>query len=527
MSTHDPTSRAFVLGLDGVPWEFIRDNATPETLPNFARLFEEGATGPLESTTPATTPLAWPSIATGVRPGKHGIYGFQKLTRDYGQEMYTSDDLRQSPLWEILSPAVVGNVPMTYPAVLFDGKMITGMTTPELDERSTHPPELRAELFDRVPDYQVGLDWSDYTDTPDELLADLSEMVDRRREAMRLLMDGGPWRLFFFVYTAPDRLQHLIWDEQTLLEHYRTLDEILGEAMEYAAENNATLYLVSDHGFGPVSKYVAVNRVLEEQGLLVRAESKSASSGGLGLVPDRETVERMVAALGIDTDDIRSVLPEVLYQKITSTLSGQSLLYDTDFSRTRAFVFGPGNVYVNDTERFANGCVDPENRGEVKAAVRRAFEGIEDPESGASPLKVHDGPEVFSTDEAAPDLIVDKVNGYECKTGLRDRVFHDPGEKKAGNHRSTGLFAAWGSPIEPGSTVENATVYDIAPTLLHAMGEPVPAETDGRLLVEILDDAVSDREPERVSYAVGANGSDREEDYSAVYERLKGLGYME
>ncbi|WP_418280456.1 alkaline phosphatase family protein [Halorubrum sp. DTA98] len=526
MSTDDITSRAFVLGLDGVPWEFIRDRADPDTLPNFARLFEEGATGPLESTTPATTPLAWPSIATGVRPGTHGIYGFQKLIGEYRQEMYTSGDLRQSPLWEILSPALVGNVPMTYPATPFDGKMITGMTTPELDERSTHPPELREALLDRVPDYRIGLDWNDYTDSPDELVADLSEMVECRREAMRLLMDAGPWRLFFFVYTAPDRLQHLIWDDQTLIEHYRQLDEILGEVMEYVAENDATLYVVSDHGFGPISKFVSVNRALEEGGLLVRAEGESASDG-LGLVPNRTTVERLIEAIGIDADDIRSIVPEVLYRKMTSRLSGESLLYDTDFSRTQAFVFGPGNVYVNDTERFEGGCVEPENRDEITAAVRSVLEGLEDPETGVSPVTVHDGDELFPTDEAAPDLVVDKVNGYECKTGLDDRVFRDPGKNKAGNHRSTGLFAAWGEPIEAGSTVEDATVYDVAPTLLHAMGEPIPAETDGRVLVEVLEDAVSDREPARRSYAVDAIGSDGDEDYSDVYERLQGLGYME
>lgn len=525
MPTHDATPRAFVLGLDGVPWEFIRDNADPETLPNFARLFEEGGTGPLESTTPATTPLAWPSIATGVGPGKHGIYGFQKLTAQYRQEMYTSADLRQSPLWEFVSPAMVGNVPMTYPASPFDGKMITGMMTPGLDERSTHPPELREELLNRVPDYRVGLDWSDYTDAHDELVADISEMVDHRREAMRLLMDTDQWRLFFFVYTAPDRLQHLIWDERTMLELYRKLDGILGEVMEYVDENDATLYVVSDHGFGPISKYVSVNRALEEAGLLVRDESESSAAGGL--MPNRESVERIIERFGIDADDIRSIVPDVVFQEMTSRLSGQTLLYDTDFSKTQAFVFGPGNVYVNDTERFEEGCVDPENRDEVKAAVRRVFEGLEDPDTGVTPVTVHDGADLFPTDEFGPDLIVDKVDGYECKTGLNESVFHDPGESKNGNHRTTGMFAAWGSPIEAGSTVEDATVYDVAPTLLHAMGEPIPAETDGRLLVELLEDAVSDREPERVSYAIDPSESDQVAGYSEVYERLEGLGYME
>jgi hypothetical protein len=38
------------------------------------------------------------------------------------------------------------------------------------------------------------------------------------------------------VFTAPDRLQHLNWDETVLLEHYRYLDDILGEVIDYTEE---------------------------------------------------------------------------------------------------------------------------------------------------------------------------------------------------------------------------------------------------------------------------------------------------
>ena len=243
-------------------------------------------------------------------------------------------------------------------------------------------------------------------------------------------------------------------------------------------------------------------------------------------MPSRGTVERLLGVLGVDADDLKSVVPDELYQRMTSKLSGQSLLYDVDFTRTKAFVFGPGNVYVNDTERFAQGCVEMADREDVKVAARRALEALEDPETGASPVTVHEGSDLFPTDVTAPDLVVDKVDGYECKTGLDNRLFRKP-EKKAGNHRSTGLFAAWGTSVEKGSTIEDATVYDVAPTLLHAVGEPIPAETDGRVLMEALKGAAADREPTQESFAAETGGGDLEEDYSGVYDRLRGLGYME
>ena len=139
-SERDPESRAFVLGVDGVPWYLIERWAEAGELPHFAELFETGSVGPLASTTPATTPLAWPSIATGVTPDKHGIYGFQKLSPEYTHQMYLSDDIEQPELWDVLSPALVGNVPMTYPANEIDGAMVTGMMTPDLEGRFTHPP---------------------------------------------------------------------------------------------------------------------------------------------------------------------------------------------------------------------------------------------------------------------------------------------------------------------------------------------------------------------------------------------------
>ncbi|WP_321169649.1 alkaline phosphatase family protein [Halorarum salinum] len=63
---------AVVLGLDGVPWPLLERWIGFGGLPSFERLFEEGSAGPIGSTTPASTPLAWPSITTGTWPDKHG-----------------------------------------------------------------------------------------------------------------------------------------------------------------------------------------------------------------------------------------------------------------------------------------------------------------------------------------------------------------------------------------------------------------------------------------------------------------------
>src|SRR6056297_991494 len=236
--------KAFVLGVDGVPWDLLHQWAKADELENVQQLITEGAAGPLKSSVPPTTPLAWPSIATGTWPDKHGIYGFHNLDSDYKHHMFTGSDRNRPALWDIMPPAVVGNVPMTYPTTDIDGAIVSGMLSPNMEEGFTYPPDLRQTIETEIPEYRIELDWYEYADAQGEFLDEIRDLVTARRQLMRLLLRRYDWRLFFFVYTAPDRLQHLIWDEEILLQHYRLLDEIIGEAMEYAEDAGATLYVV-------------------------------------------------------------------------------------------------------------------------------------------------------------------------------------------------------------------------------------------------------------------------------------------
>lgn len=521
-------TRAFVLGLDGVPWDLIREWVNDGDLRHFAQLFEEGAAGPLESTIPYTTPLAWPAIATGVAPDKHGVYGFQNLSSDYTHRMYSSRDIRRPELWEILSPALIGNVPLTYPADDLDGKVLTGMFTPELDEQWAHPAAFRKQLLDRVDEYEIGLDWSAYIDREAAFLSDLTDLVDTRRQAMELLMETTDWRLFFFVYTAPDRLQHLVWDPSVLLEHYQHLDDILGDVMAYVQERDATLYVVSDHGFGPISKFVAVNRVLENGGLLTRQENTGARAILDRLGVSRERFLGALSDVGISKQWLQQTVPAKLVHTVASQMPGEHALFDVDFEQTRVFAHGSGMIYVNDTERFEHGCVPPQRISELKAEATQVLTDLQDPDTGDYPLEVHDGDELFAADTGSPDLVVVSGDGYELQKAMSDTVFSDT-DGKVASHRSEGIYLAWGPNVRAGATPEDAAVVDVAPTLLHGLGEPVPHDTDGRVLTEIFepDSAPTRSEIETTQYAVGHGRSSIDRTSNDVEARLRGLGYIE
>jgi len=71
-----------LLGFDGVDPRLVERFGRAGMLPNLMRLARSGHLGPLASTSPPNSPVAWSTFATGRDPGEHGVFGF--LTRDAG-----------------------------------------------------------------------------------------------------------------------------------------------------------------------------------------------------------------------------------------------------------------------------------------------------------------------------------------------------------------------------------------------------------------------------------------------------------
>ena len=59
----------------------------------------------------------------------------------------------------------------------------------------------------------------------------------------------------------------------------------------------------------------------------------------------------------------------------------------------------------------------------------------------------------------------------------------------SGNHRREGIVLLNGAGVEPGSTIDDATVLDIAPTVLHYLGYPVADDMSGKPLTSVMTDA--------------------------------------
>ena len=141
--------RCIILGMDGLDPQIVAVLMRENKLPNFARLADNGTFGPLQSSNPVMSPVAWSNIATGAGPGHHGIFDF--LHRDPKNYMpYIS--LRKSSdgifgtryerarqvdgFWRYTSdaglPTTVLRWPVTFPPEKVNGRFLSGLGVPDL-----------------------------------------------------------------------------------------------------------------------------------------------------------------------------------------------------------------------------------------------------------------------------------------------------------------------------------------------------------------------------------------------------------
>jgi predicted AlkP superfamily phosphohydrolase/phosphomutase len=97
----------------------------------------------------------------------------------------------------------------------------------------------------------------------------------------------------------------------------------------------------------------------------------------------------------------------------------------------------------------------------------------------------------------------------------------------SGSHRPEGVVIVKGKGMKPGR-VQEVSIFDITPTILHFFGLPVGCDMDGRALEEIFSDRGNIQYID--TYEEGLRGEDRAirtEASEEIVERLRGLGYLD
>ncbi len=552
--TDTKRSRVVVLGLDGATFTVLRPWMEDGHLPNLARLAREGVHGQLESVVPPYSAPAWVSLVTGQGPGKHGIVDFWRYdpSTDERRPMDASD-VGTAALWDILGQhgRLVGvvNVPLTYPPRPVNGVMVSGMMTPGEDTPYTHPPELKNWLKEVGGDYTA----DPYTsvDRTPAFLKRVLYWVGRREAAHLHLLKSHPFDFFINVVQALDPIQHHFWrvldeshprhdDDEArrlrplLLRCYQAVDEVVGHRLGML-DGRTTLFVVSDHGFGPVHRRFNVNRFLLEQGFL-------ALEGDAMPHPLRSRVIEGIRAAGrmLDVLNLRGRLLDNRQREVLRRRLDQSAAPAVDWSRTRAYYTGltGQGLYVNLAGREATGIVP---RGapyeEVRDSLIAALVGLRDPDTGQPVISAaYRREEIYTGSRVSqlPDVVF----------SLRDRPYLPsermaaqaiieplPPESSGGRHHPAGIFLAAGPGIRQGAVLDGARLIDVAPTVLYALGLPVPEDMDGRVLTEVFTpehlaaNPVQQGPPSMALPAVGGRTDQRTE--AIIVERLRALGYLD
>jgi len=541
-------SRVLVIGVDGATLDLIRPWAQAGDLPNLGRLMTEGAYGLLESTLPPVTSPAWPTFATGKNPGKHGVFDF---IRPMGGrfDLVNASSLRAATLWEILSAAGrnvgIMNVPITYPPKPVNGFVIGGMLSPT-GGAFTYPADLLHRYENRLKPYRIapGVQYKEGNEEP--FIADLLDLVDRRGAYAMQLMDDYPYEFLMVHFQATDVLQHALWklvdpshpryDPEAARRFtpafksvFQRIDDTLGQMIDRLDE--ATVFVMSDHGFGSLHYTVNVNLFLLDQGLLqLKRGAWTKLKTDLfraGLTP--ASFWHLIERVGLQ-NYVWQVSKSTRNKIVSKFLSFD----DVDWSRTVAYSIGHvGQVYINLKGREPDGIVEPGEEYELtRERVMTAFQDLKHPRSG-EPLvdeiipgdQVVHGP--YASRGADLHLVLDGYRAIAFPLFAADRhIVTSQIRGDSGCHRRHGLLIAWGEGIRSEEVVTGARIMDLAPTILHLMGLPVPDDMDGQVL-ESLVSVPHPVEYRRESPGEAGAGDDLSPEESAeVEERLRSLGYL-
>lgn len=548
-------NRVLIIGLDGASPEIVFKLVSEGVLENIRKIMENGTYGELQSSIPPHSGPCWASFMTGKNPGKHGYYDFIKFKFKIDDiEIKIRDSWRTTEcFWEPLSKngKIVGilNIPMTYPPQEVNGFMISGLLAPGENSIFTYPSELKRELLKKF-DYQIDINPNVRYDK--DLMAfyiEAKKVTEKRLNASLYLMEKYDWDLFITIFTELDRIQHKFWhfiDEKhpnfdkelikkygnLIIEFYVLLDKVVGELIN-KTDKDTWVFIISDHGFGPLYKYAFINTYFMKIGMLKLKNKEEKLKKvkykyilyKLGITKDR--IYRILVKLHLA--HFSKYIPRSLKEKMPLA---QINFSDCDWDKTLAYHTNFGAIYIN-TNKIKTRKEYEKIRNKI---IKKLYE-MEDPENGEKIIgKIFIKEDLYHGEyfNEAPDIIALPRNGYMLHGGFNDKlVLKAPKYSTTGTHQSLesckGIFLAIGPNIKKGEKIRNIRIIDIAPTVLYLFGLPISRKIDGRVLYEIFEspkkrEVIGD-EYQGDTFEFKKKVYSREEE-EKIKERLKNLGYL-
>src|SRR5262245_18851512 len=313
------SARVLLIGLDGGTFTTLDPLMDQGIMPFLKDFIAAGVCAPLRSVIPPLTPPGWTSLITGRTPGNHGVMDFFRFESPDSHyiRLVDSRDVKCETIWSILSRqglrATVLNFPLMTPARPLAGNAGPGVAPWRYLPRLCFPRDVYDKIK-TVPGFKVqelamdlklegkAIEGSDREEYEEWILFHIRR-EHQWFEILRYLMREDPCDLTAVLFDGVDKLQHLLWRfidpayasahpslwEQKIralcCDYFRQLDRLLAAAVDMAG-TDVSVFLASDHGFGPSTEVFYLNTWLQQQGYLAwdaEAQDDTSEAGRLGV----------------------------------------------------------------------------------------------------------------------------------------------------------------------------------------------------------------------------------------------------
>jgi predicted AlkP superfamily phosphohydrolase/phosphomutase len=331
------------------------------------------------------------------------------------------------------------------------------------------PPDYAKDIFEKIgyyytqgmPEDTKALEYGMLDDA--EFVSQTDNVLDERWKMLRVVLDDYRGGFLFFYVSSIDQCCHALWrnvdehhpahtDGMKFGDHfeylYRQMDDMLGVVTERIPEE-ATLIVMSDHGFAPYYYKFHLNTWLYQNGYL-------------NLVRVNE-------------------------------LGKHPLLGNVFWRRTKAYALGINGMYVNMLGRESKGIVRKgEQYEQLLDEISEKLLAVRDPNTGEQVItRVYRKSDIYHGPEAqdGPDLVIGYNRGYrgsdESAMGtLTEQIITPNLGKWTGDHcmdhtKVPGIILC-NRPI----ILDDPDLKDLPPTILRLYGVEAPAQMKGRLLLD-------------------------------------------
>lgn len=483
--------KVIVIGLDGASFELIEPWIEEGVLPNIRKVREKGVYGDMRSCLPPVTAPNWKCYSTGKNPGKFGIFWWENIDAKNKRVYFPQDRTKfHQELWDMIGEkgkVASINMPTTYPPKKVNGFLISG--PPDSPEDKFFYPDtntMQKILEDfgyKIRPESEDLLRSGSKKNQEEVVEEIKEIIRTKFNlAHKMLKEEKPIFLHLTIFYI-NVLHHFFWDGEYTKEAWKRIDEKIGGFLDDFGDEY-TFFFMSDHGSNKITAVFNINTWLEKNGYLVTTMNKAKLLNNIGI----NTQNLALIFNLLASEKLKSVIKGMIPTKILNTLPTKEGTFARErktgvinWKKSKAVASGQGPLYI-----IANGRKEKE---EIKRELIKDLEAMKD-KGVISGIYTRENIYSGKYLEEAPDLILDQGKGIHIKGDIgREKILEQPDvDGWIAENKKTGFFMAYGQKIKRGKKINDISILDLAPTILHFFNIPIPRDMDGEILKEIFEE---------------------------------------